>query len=233
MNICCFFDNSYQTPSWLTQKLSRRHILKSAAGIATIASMPSIALGGSTQPSPDVIKTEPWLTLDAVLNHLLPTSDSGPGAKEIRATQYLYNLIYQQPTPTDEVEFIYQGVGWLNDYSKEQTQQRFSVLTAEKKEQVLQAIAQSRAGENWLSILMNNILEAMLTAPSYGGNPNGIGWQWLQHQAGFPLPNAGQRYYELPKRGRARIKEAKPIDHRTDSYATNAVTKVNKGTKKA
>ena len=38
----------------------------------------------------------------------------------------------------------------------------------------------------------------MLTPPSYGGNPNGIGWQWLEHQAGFPLPPAGKRYYELP-----------------------------------
>ena len=37
----------------------------------------------------------------------------------------------------------------------------------------------------------------MLAPPIYGGNPNGIGWQWLKHKPGFPLPEQGKRYYEL------------------------------------
>jgi gluconate 2-dehydrogenase gamma chain len=40
----------------------------------------------------------------------------------------------------------------------------------------------------------------MLSPPAYGGNPNGIGWQWLNHQPGFPLPEKGGRYYEIPSR---------------------------------
>jgi gluconate 2-dehydrogenase gamma chain len=44
----------------------------------------------------------------------------------------------------------------------------------------------------------------MLAPPAYGGNPDGIGWQWLEHQGGFPLPKVGQRYFELPPRGRAK-----------------------------
>ena len=72
------------------------------------------------------------------------------------------------------------------------------MLTLQEKETILRAISKSRAGENWLSNLVGYIFEAMLSPPSYGGNPDGIGWQWLEHQAGFPLPPMGKRYYELP-----------------------------------
>jgi gluconate 2-dehydrogenase gamma chain len=48
----------------------------------------------------------------------------------------------------------------------------------------------------------------MLTPPAYGGNPDGVGWQWLEHQGGFPLPKVGQRYFELPPRGKAKNKIA-------------------------
>ena len=51
-------------------------------------------------------------------------------------------------------------------------------------------------------MLIGYIFEAMLAPPAYGGNPNGVGWQWLQHKAGYPLPKAGKRYYELPQRSR-------------------------------
>lgn len=62
----------------------------------------------------------------------------------------------------------------------------------------MRGISASRAGNNWLNTLINYLYEAMLSPPSYGGNPNGIGWTWLEHQAGFPLPPAGKRYFELP-----------------------------------
>ena len=41
-------------------------------------------------------------------------------------------------------------------------------------------------------------LEALLTAPAYGGNTDGIGWRWLEYVPGFPLPGSGTRYPELP-----------------------------------
>jgi len=48
-------------------------------------------------------------------------------------------------------------------------------------------------------MLLTYILEALLTDPVYGGNPNGIGWTWLQHQPGFPTPTEDKKYYKLRK----------------------------------
>ena len=194
-----FFDENFRTPKWLQKKVSRRSALKSAAGATMVATMPMRSWSATMANKLDgALKTDPWLTLDAVLAHLLPESPTGPSAKEIQASQYLYNVVFQQPTEAAEVEFIYKGVGWLNGFSNSQLKKNFVALTFDEKESILRAISKSTAGENWLSNLVGYIFEAMLSPPSYGGNPNGRGWQWLEHQAGFPLPKAGQRYYELP-----------------------------------
>jgi gluconate 2-dehydrogenase gamma chain len=48
-----------------------------------------------------------------------------------------------------------------------------------------------------LSLLLYYIFEALLSDPVYGGNPGGIGWQWLEHQPGFPRPPADKIYGNL------------------------------------
>ena len=196
-SIMSFFDKNYQTPTWFKKRLSRRHVLKSAAGATAIAALPKFSAATPQQLS-EITKADPWLTLNAVLEHLLPSSASGPGAVEIQATNYLYQTIKFQPIEQNEKDFIFKGVGWLNGYSQSQQQQNFVALTTANKEKMLKAISRSTAGENWLNTLINYIYEAMLSPPIYGGNPKGIGWQWLEHQAGFPLPQQGDRYYEIP-----------------------------------
>lgn len=198
-----FFDHNYQTPACLTRRLSRRTFLKSAAlaSAATTLARPASATTHSVD-----LHIEPWQSINAVLEHLLPSSPTGPGAFEFNAIQYLYNVVNSQPTEPEETEFIKKGVGWLNGYTQGKLQQNFSQLSTADKETSLRAISQSRAGENWISTLLTYIFEAMLAPPAYGGNPDGIGWQWLKHQAGFPLPPVGKRYYELPAYGAIKVK---------------------------
>ncbi|TRX55120.1 gluconate 2-dehydrogenase subunit 3 family protein [Thalassomonas sp. M1454] len=192
-----FFDPNYQVPHALKKRLSRRNFLKSAALATAVSAIPLSTL---TQAKIELADTsiEPWKSLDAVLQHLLPSSKTGPGAKEIQAIHYLYNVVKSQPVEQAEKEFISKGVGWLNGYTQGKEQADFVELSTEKKEASLRAISKSRAGENWISTLLTYIFEAMLSPPSYGGNPDGIGWKWLNHQAGFPLPPQGKRYYEIP-----------------------------------
>ncbi|GHE96798.1 gluconate 2-dehydrogenase subunit 3 family protein [Thalassotalea profundi] len=214
-----FFDSNYKTPQWLKDKLSRRQLLKSAAGSSALAVIPYSQLSFAQKKDIEsTLNIEPWLTLDAVLNHLLPASNKGISAKDIRATYYLYQLVHQQPTATDEIEFIYKGVGWLNGYSQKKTTLPFISLSNTEKETVLRDISRSSAGDNWIAMLIINIYEAMLSPPSYGGNPDGVGWKWLEHQAGFPLPKAGERYFELPKRSQI------SVHNQVDSKTSRTIT---------
>lgn len=216
-----FFDESYQTPQWFKQKMTRRNLLKSAAGATAVASLPRYAFA-NTADLALIIKKDPWLTLDAVLNHLLPTSESGPGAIEIQATNYLYQTVMLQPIEESEKEFINKGVGWLNGYSQSQLKKNFVLLNGVEKENMLRAISGSSAGQNWLNTLLNYIFEAMLSPPIYGGNPNGIGWSWLKHQGGFPLPQKGKRYYEIPSRY-TNISKINPEQNKNKTLAANTI----------
>ncbi len=224
-----FFDRSYKTPKWFEQWLDskmqsqqqRRAFLKSAAGVSSAAIFASKVTAAPVDNNQVLIQkltqTDPWLTLNVVLEHLLPQSDAGPSAVDIQALPYLMNVILEQPIAEEEKQFVFKGVGWLNGFSKSEKGKPFVELNTDEKEAILRGISQSQAGENWLNTLLIYIFEAMLSPPSYGGNPDGIGWKWLEHQAGFPLPKSGSRYYELPvQRGK------------TKQYANSAnVIKVN------
>lgn len=216
-----FFDKNYQAPLWFIKKSenkakaqqSRRRFLKSAAGATAIATLPVVSLSAKQQEDlhmqlTRLRKIDPWLTLDATFMHLLPepaaTEQASPSAKSINALAYLYQVMTVQPTEADEKEFILKGVGWLNGYAQSQLGKPFVELSVEEKEVILRGISYSTAGSNWLSTLLAYLFEAMLTPPAYGGNPDGVGWQWLEHQGGFPLPKVGQRYFELPPRGKAK-----------------------------
>ena len=214
--VSSFFDENYHTPDWLKLKISRRNALKSAAGATIIAAAPLRVFADNASQVITATASDPWMTLNAVLDHLLPVSTTGPSAKDIQALNYLYNIVHQQPTNEDEKAFIFKGVGWLNGYSNSQLNKAFVTLTFEEKESILRSISQSQAGENWINTLLNYIFEAMLSPPSYGGNPNGVGWKWLEHQAGFPLPKKGERYYEIPSQTRINVADI------SSSTASNA-----------
>ncbi|WP_371187852.1 gluconate 2-dehydrogenase subunit 3 family protein [Thalassotalea maritima] len=199
-----FFDDNYQPPKSIVARISRRQFLKAAAVTSAITALPASTLAKAANVDFNV---EPWATLDHVMQHLLPSSETGPGAKDFAAINYLYLLITEQPIAEDEKQFIKNGVGWLNGYTEKNMSAKFIHLTTAQKEQALKQISRSRAGENWISTLLSYLFEAMLAPSAYGGNPNGIGWQWLNHQAGFPMPSKDKRYWQLPAYGQINVKQ--------------------------
>lgn len=149
---------------------------------------------------------DPWLTLTTLQEHLFPAEADSPGASDIQALDYLRHMLKAPDTDNEEVEFIIKGVGWLNDLSTTTYQRPFHKLDTTLKEKILRKIEQSSAGERWLSLQLTYIIEALLSDPAYGGNANGRGWQWLEHQPGFPRPSADRLYYRLPRRNQKRFK---------------------------
>jgi len=177
-------------PAWRERLVARRRFLIAAAGgsVALLFGLPRVARAAY----------DPWPTLDAVTRQLLPSEPGSPGAAEIRALDYLRFVVADAKVDTEEREFILQGNQWLDDLAQQRRGQAFRVLDAEGREQLLREIAATPAGENWIATLLTYLFEALLTAPAYGGNPDGIGWRWLEYVPGFPLPAVGTRYPELP-----------------------------------
>ena len=179
---------------------SRRHFLK-AASMAP-AALYLAACDSNNTSTADKATTltttqEPWKTFAAVQNHLFPKDDDSPGADDINATAYLKSVLALPGIDSADKKFIRDGVGWANDLSRQMFKHDFHQLDHDKREQVLQRISKSSAGESWLSLLLLYIFEALIADPVYGGNTNKIGWQWLEHIPGFPLPPENKRYYLL------------------------------------
>lgn len=140
---------------------------------------------------------DPWKTLAVVQEHMFPAATDTPGASDIEALVYLHNTIENPAADGEDREFLFNGVGWLNDLAREKTGLAFVALDEQQKETLLRQIEESRAGRNWLSLLLTYLLEALLADPVYGGNPDGIGWKWLEHQPGYPRPPADKSWYKL------------------------------------
>lgn len=175
------------------QKIDRRSFLTKISVLLAVSSLPLVARVETVAAE----SNEPWLTIAAVQDQLFPTTANAPGAKEINATDYLRRVLSESHTDPDDKQFILNGVGWLNDLAREKQGLMYYELNEEQGETVLREIEKSGAGERWLAFILLYVFEALLSAPVYGGNPDAVGWRWLEHQPGFPLPTADKTYFKL------------------------------------
>ena len=145
-------------------------------------------------------KEEDWLTIATVQNHLFPSEPDSPGSVEINALTYLHDYLNNPVTDSNDIEFLLSGTRLLQTFSKQKNTDNnvpFSDLSIEQRELLLREFEKEPEGRRWLVNILNYILEALLTDPVYGGNPNGVGWKWLEHRAGDPHPPANKRYWLL------------------------------------
>jgi len=195
------------TPGQRTQldtNLARRHFifdqLKAAAVLGLTPAW--LTLGGCKaddhqHAQQQLSQIEPWHTLAAAQQQLFPDDGDGPDARSINATSYLKFVVEAPDTDPLDRDFILGGVDWLNRLAISRFTGIFASCESKQQQKLLQEISQSQAGERWMSFLMTYIMEALLSDPVYGGNPNGIGWKWLQHTPGFPHPPLNKRYFDL------------------------------------
>ena len=181
--------------------LGRRRFLQQCAALLVLAAQyPSEQLAQAREAAAARVhgaRPEPWRTLAAVQEHLFPPGDDTPGASDIGAIDYLRNTLEQPGADGSDRGFIVDGVGWLNDLAREDHGAPFVDLDEAHRETLLRKVERSRAGERWLSLMLTFVLEALLADPVYGGNRDGRGWVWLEHQPGFPTPPAERAWYRL------------------------------------
>jgi gluconate 2-dehydrogenase gamma chain len=67
-------------------------------------------------------------------------------------------------------------------------------LTAENWQILVLRLAEDKSTEKWLSGMLTTILEALTLDPIYNINNNNFGWDWLEHQTGFPQPTEENKF---------------------------------------
>lgn len=176
--------------AWRERLIDRRRLLLGLAG-GSLALLLPLPAGAETVA---LTTAERWNLIAAVQERLFPSEPQSPGAREINALAYLQWVVGDNNVDARERTFILQGCEWLEALTREAHDQGFLSLGEAEQEAMLERIARSEAGENWLGTLLLYIFEALLSDPIYGGNPDGIGWRWLGHRPGFPRPDPHNRY---------------------------------------
>lgn len=178
----------------------RDFLITSGSGISSL-SIPSIVNAAICTDIPvAAIKKftqRDWFIIAAVQNHLFPSEDNAPGAIEINALRYLHNYLANPATDPEDIHFILSGTQSLQQFTTQKHGMAFTDLSINAREKLLRGFEKQPEGRRWLTTLLNYILESLLTDPVYGGNPDGIGWKWLEHRPGLPRPPANKRYWLL------------------------------------
>jgi gluconate 2-dehydrogenase gamma chain len=196
-------DDSAVEDSSLIDRLGRRTFLwRGGAAIATVAALAGLPYALRKELTRETsfvfFSTEQEQTVSAVQEHLFPQGPDSPGAADLNGAAYLEWAITASATEADTRNTIVNGIGRLRDATRERFGAPFTSLNNEQKELVLRYLGDNtRWGRAWLSLMLYYLFEALLSDPAYGGNPDEVGWRWLEHQPGFPRPTADKIYGKL------------------------------------
>lgn len=183
------------TKDFLAGKIDRRTFIIGLSalvgGFAATAIVPSLFKSVGREAPLNSVQSK---FIEEVQQHLFPKGADSPGAADIHAAAYLQFVLADPNINPDDRQLIINGIGWLEEECQTKFKQTFSLLNSLQKDGVLVTIEQKNWGERWLSLLLLYIFEALLTDPIYGGNPDGIGWKWLDHYPGDPQPSKSNMY---------------------------------------
>jgi gluconate 2-dehydrogenase gamma chain len=130
---------------------------------------------------------------------LFPNDGNGPSVEEINAFPYLLWYLQDELIEKYERDFFIRGADWVNQEALTITNIPFLELSIEIQSKMVGLLAKKKKTKIWLSKLLTSIFEALLSEPSYGGNPEGIGWKWLSHDPGTPRPEEKNSYPNILK----------------------------------
>jgi len=183
-------------------QMSRRHFLKGLLITGTITQIPFLSACLNKNDKNEVLafgqlNTKQRELMALVQEILFPKDGNGPSASEVNALDYLQWVISDPRMDPGEVEYIFNGIDWLNETAKEIFSELFLNLSQKKKEKIIANIANENWGEKWLSVLLTLIFEALLSDPQYGGNTDSVAWKWLEHYPGYPRPTEHLLYDKI------------------------------------
>jgi gluconate 2-dehydrogenase gamma chain len=173
--------------------ISRREMLMRAGfvvGAAMIPLSPEWILGQTTAAvvPEGALKTFTRLeydTLDAICSRLIPTDETGPGAKEARAVRYidwgLSGSITNAPTLRPQYSAALAAV---EAYAISTKGTSFTKLGPADQDAIVTALQNSQipnAPMGFFNTIRTHTIEGTFSDPFYGGNYNCAGWDLIKY----------------------------------------------------
>jgi hypothetical protein len=154
---------------------SRRNFLKAGFLSSAVFLMDGCNLFGVTTPIE---------TITILQSDLFPKAQK----LQIKTARYMHIVLNHSRISEEDKQFIKNGVKWLNEEAIQMHKKSYVKLSSNERQEVLNAVAKTEWGENFLYNIMSYLFEAMLGDPIYGGNNKEAGWKWLAFTGGEPRP---------------------------------------------
>ncbi len=122
----------------------------------------------------------------AILDQLIPADQYGPGAVDFLADKYIDWYLQDELIDPSDRDYVANG---FKKFEDQFDTKQFESMNASERETIIRKTYETSWGKSWLSRIMTLSFEAMLTHPIYNGNPERIGWKWLDHTPGQPEPS--------------------------------------------
>ena len=115
-------------------------------------------------------------TLAAVCARIIPTDESGPGAAEARASQYIDRALGGWLAPSHDA--YTDGLAAFDAAARASSGKRFVELTPAEQDAVLATLEQSP----FFGLVRTHTIQGTFCDPAYGGNAGFVGWDLI----GYP-----------------------------------------------
>jgi len=188
-----------------TGGVSRRELLKRAGLAGVVFTLPAgTALAAPVRAATRTAAQAPALTagesatLEAVLERLIPTDATGPGAREAQVGRYILRALAGE---LKGLRTAYSsGIASLDAYATAALGAPFAQLAPEQQDAILRDVEADKAtgftpsSSAFFETVREHALEGMFGDPYHGGNANFVGWDLIQ----FPgikltVPSVEQR----------------------------------------
>jgi gluconate 2-dehydrogenase gamma chain len=171
--------------------LRRRDLLRRAGAFGAIAAVPAglvaaPAVAAQERDELRALAAAEAGTLNAVLNRLVPSDGSGPGAAEARVARYIDRALagdFKDAAPAYAA-----GLAALDDYAASQYGAAFAALPPATQDLVLGDLEAKRAtgfvpdSSAFFEMVRTHALQGMFSDPVRGGNAKFVGWDLI----GYP-----------------------------------------------
>ena len=174
-----------------SRALSRRDLLKRAGIVGVAAAAPTAAMAPEAAPVRPRERLEALTaaeaeTVEAIVDRLIPSDASGPGAAEARVTRYIDRALGGELAPQRSA--YSDGLAAVDAYAQSRFGDRFADLNDAQQDAVLTAMEQNVAtgfaggSRAFLELVREHCLQGMFGDPVHGGNEDFAGWDLI----GFP-----------------------------------------------
>ena len=170
------------------RRLSRATLLRRAGVVGVAAAVPTGALvAEAAQPPPrerlESLTATEADALDAMLDRLIPTDASGPGASEARVLRYVDRALDGE-LRTDRARYA-AGLAALDDYARSRFGARLADLAPAQQDTILTELEQNAApgfpggSRAFFDLVREHALQGMFGDPYHGGNAEFVGWDLI------------------------------------------------------